>query len=61
MKVINNKYYTSLNSDQLQNLTSIVPETIAIGVAGFYKKSCTSTDLWNIQRAKKSVRQRRSI
>lgn len=61
MKVINNKYYTSLNSEQLQNLTTLVPETIAIDVAGFNKKSFTSADLWNIQRAKKSVRNRRSL
>ncbi len=61
MKVINNIYYTSLNSEQLQNLTTLVPETIAIDVAGFNKKSFTSADLWNIQRAKKSVRNRRSL
>jgi len=61
MKVINNKYYTSLNSEQLQNLTTLVSETIAIDAAACNKKIFTSADLWNIQRAKKLVRNTRLL
>lgn len=61
MKTLANNSFTQLNSEQLKNLTTLVSETIAIDANACIGKTFTSADLWNIQRAKKSVRNRRFI
>jgi len=61
MKTLADSFLTTLNSEQLKNLTTLVSETIAIDANACIGKTFTSADLWNIQRAKKSVRNRRYI
>jgi hypothetical protein len=61
MKTLTNNSFTPLNSEQLKKLTRLVAETIAIDANACIGKTFTSADLWNIQRAKKSVRNRRFI
>ena len=61
MKTLTTNFFTTLNSEQLKNLTKLVPETIAIDATACIEKTFTSADLWKIHRAKKSVRNRRYI
>jgi len=61
MKTLSDNFFTPLNSGQLKKLTKLVSETIAIDANAGISKTFTSADLWKIQRAKKSVRNRRFI
>lgn len=58
MKKSSNGLFASISNINLQNLTSTIHETLAIGN---YQnaKTFTAADLWNIQRQGKSRIQRR--
>lgn len=49
--------FTLLSKETTQQLTAIVKETLAFELVG--KKTFTAVDLWNIQRRRKTVLQRR--
>jgi hypothetical protein len=49
--------FTSICKTETTKLTTIVNETLAFGLVK--EKSFTNADLWNIQRQRKSVLQRR--
>lgn len=49
--------FTALSKERTQQLTAIVKETLAYELVG--KKAFTAADLWNIQRRRKTVLQRR--
>lgn len=49
--------FTVLSKETTQQLTTIVKETLAFELVG--KKTFTAADLWNIQRRRKTVLQRR--
>ena len=59
MKKQSNTLFTYLNIEQVQNLTSIVKETLAKNANTVSNKTFSAADLWNIQRQKKSFVQRR--
>jgi len=62
MKKQNQGYLTTVTKMQLENLTSIVEEKLAIdGQQAERKQAFTSADLWNIQRNKRAFVQRRFI
>ena len=48
-----------ISKDQLKKLTSQVNETIAFDTALVTSKTFTAAQLWNIQRNKKAIAQRR--
>jgi hypothetical protein len=48
----------TISTTALQNLVTIVEETLAFEAVPAKKKAFTAADLWNIQRQKKSVRRR---
>ena len=59
MKKQSNTLFSSISLSALENLTTIVNETVAPGFAHPAKKSLTVAELWNIQRQGKSRIQRR--
>ena len=59
MKKQSNTLFTYLNIEQVENLTSIVKETLATNVSTKSNKTFSAADLWNIQRQKKGFVQRR--
>ena len=59
MKKQSNTLFSSISLSALENLTTIVNETVATGFAHPAKKSLTVAELWNIQRQGKSRIQRR--
>ena len=59
MKKQSNTLFSSISLSALENLTTIVNETVAAGFAHPAKKSLTVAELWNIQRQGKSRIQRR--
>jgi hypothetical protein len=59
MKRQSNTLFTYLSNEQVNNLTSIVKETLAKGVSPISSKTFSAADLWNIQRQKKGLLQRR--
>jgi hypothetical protein len=59
MKKQSNTLFAYLSNEQVNNLTSIVKETLAKGVSPIPGKTFSAADLWNIQRRKKSLMQRR--
>ena len=57
MNTQNNKPFTVSGATETEKLTSIVNETLAFTTPE--KKAFTAADLWNIQRQKRSIVQRR--
>jgi len=55
MKKQSNTLFAYLSNEQVNNLTSIVKETLAKGVNPIPSKTFSAADLWNIQRQKKSI------
>ena len=58
MKKQSNNIFTAISKENVQNLTSIVKETLAAGF-NMPSKTFTAAQLWNIQRQGKSRTQRR--
>jgi hypothetical protein len=58
MNTQNKSLFTSISKSETKELTTIVKETLAFGVVN-QEKHFTAADLWNIQRQKRSVSQRR--
>ena len=52
-------YLTSLNTTEVANLTSIVKEVIAVESKPQEKRIFSVSDLWNIQKQRRSFVQRR--
>jgi hypothetical protein len=59
MKKQSNTLFTGISKGQVENLTTIVKETIAAGYNQAQTKLFTAADLWKIQRQKKGFSQRR--
>jgi hypothetical protein len=59
MKKQSNILFNGISKEQVENLTTIVKETIVAGYTQAQTKLFTAADLWNIQRQKKGFGQRR--
>ena len=59
MKKQSNTLFIEISKEQVENLTTIVKETIVAGYNQAQTKLFTAADLWNIQRQKKGFSQRR--
>ena len=59
MKKQSNNLFTQISTNQFENLTSVVKETLATGFKATKNKIFTTADLWSIQRQGKSRIQRR--
>jgi hypothetical protein len=59
MKKQSETLFTQISNQQVNNLTTIVKETLATGISMVPGKTFSAADLWNIQRQKKSMLQRR--
>ena len=59
MKKQSNTLFTGISKEQVENLTTIVKETIVAGYNHAQTKLFTAADLWNIQKQKKGFGQRR--
>jgi hypothetical protein len=57
MNTHNNKLLNTLTKEETAKLTSVVDETLALGMG--QHKPFTAADLWNIQRRRRSFVQRR--
>ena len=61
MKKHSNTLLTSLSVTEIVNLTSTVEETLAEGFTPPRQKVFTEAELWNIQRQRRSMVQRRFL
>ena len=61
MKKQSTTLFPSTSTEQLENLASVVNETLATGINLPKSKIFTTADLWNIQRQNKSRIQRKLI
>ena len=61
MKKTLNSPFAPLTKNELNNLTIVVKETIALGFGNTVSKVFTTADLWNIQRQAKTRMQRRFL
>jgi hypothetical protein len=59
MKKQSTGLFIQMSTQQLENLTSVVKETLAIGFCQPNNKKFTAAELWNIQRQGRSRIQRR--
>ncbi len=59
MKTQTTGLFNTLSAVQLVSLTAEVKETIAMGLNYSFSKKITAADVWNIQRNKRSIVQRR--
>jgi len=59
MKKHSNDYFAQISEVQLNNLISIVDETLATDITSSKKRAFTTADLWNVQRNRKNFIQRR--
>lgn len=60
MNTQNKSLFTAMSKNETKELTTIVKETLAFGVVN-HEKHFTAADLWNIQRQKRSLGQRRNF
>ena len=60
MTTQNKSLFTTMSKAETKELTTIVKETLAFGVVN-QEKHFTAADLWNIQRQKRSIGQRRNF
>ncbi|MEP7110124.1 MAG: hypothetical protein ABI760_19165 [Ferruginibacter sp.] len=61
MKKQSNMLFVKFGKDALANLTMEVKETLAAGFKLPGQKAFTAADLWNIQRQRRSMVQRRFL
>ena len=59
MKKQSNVLFAQITKQNVDNLTSIVKETIATGLTSVTNRTFSAADLWNIHRQKRSFVQRR--
>jgi hypothetical protein len=59
MNTINKSLFTSISKTEKEQLTTVVKETIAFDAVQVQTKHFTAADLWNIQRQKRSILQRK--
>jgi hypothetical protein len=57
MNTQNNNLFKAISKSETKELTTVVKETLALGVN--QEKHFTAADLWNIQRQKRSIVSRR--
>jgi len=57
MNTQNNNLFTAISNNETKELTTVVKETLAFGIN--HGKTFTAADLWNIQRQKRSILQRK--
>ena len=55
MKILLNSLLETLNRNEVKNLTTEVKETLALNFKTEKNKSFSSAELWNIQRRRKNV------
>ena len=60
MKKQSNNLFTQISKEEVENLTQLVKETLAPGLAG-QSRSFTSLDLWNIHRQRRTLSGRRQF
>ena len=60
MKHQSNTLFTQLNKQEVESLTTVVKETLAMGIASTHK-NFSAVDLWNIHRQRRSVTGRRNF
>jgi len=59
MKKHSNNYFAKISQLQLNNLISILDETLGTDITSSKKRAFTTADLWNVQRNRKNFIQRR--
>ncbi len=59
MKSQSTNLFNQISKTQVENLTMEVKETLAVGYNQNQSKSFSAAELWNIQRQRKSINQRR--
>lgn len=59
MKTQTTNLFNQLSKAETENLTAIVEETLAIGYNQVQEKTFSAAELWNIQRQRKTLSQRR--
>ena len=59
MKTQSANLFNQISKTQVENLTMEVKETLAVGYNQNQSKSFSAAELWNIQRQRKSINQRR--
>ena len=60
MKHQSNTLFAQLNKQEVETLTTVVKETLALGIAATHK-TFSAVDLWNIHRQRRSVTGRRNF
>lgn len=53
MKILSTNLLTTLNTQEVKDLTTTVKEILALNISS-HKKIFTAADLWNIQKNKRS-------
>ncbi len=61
MKMQSTNLFSQINKTQVENLTMEVKETLAMGYNHNQSKTFSAAELWNIQRQRKSLNQRRGF
>lgn len=59
MRTQSTALFNEISKEEVKNLTTVVKETLALGHAIIRSKTFSSAELWNIQRQRKSLNQRR--
>lgn len=59
MNTLNKNLFTVISKTEKEQLTTVVKETIAFDAVQVKTKHFTTADLWNIQRQKRSILQRK--
>jgi len=59
MKTQSTNLFTQISKTAVENLTMEVKETLALGYDHSHSKTFSAAELWNIQRQRKSLNQRR--
>ncbi|MEO6720231.1 MAG: hypothetical protein ABIN67_07680 [Ferruginibacter sp.] len=59
MKKQSETLFAQISDQQVNSLTTIVKETLATSISKVARNAFSAADLWNIQRQKKSMLQRR--
>ncbi len=59
MKMQSTNLFSQISKTQVENLTMEVKETLAMGYNHNQSKTFSAAELWNIQRQRKSLNQRR--
>ena len=59
MKMQSTTLFSQISKDEVETLTMEVKETLALGYNQNQSKTFSAAELWNIQRQRKSINQRR--